>query len=679
MTVPQLPTVHEQLMLELLNRIRTNPAGEFDTLIANLVTPTAVQSNITDAIAWFGVDLVAFRSQMAAYSPVAPLAWNSALALAAERHTALMITHDTQSHQLPGEAGLGARISAAGYANWTSVAENIYAYSQDPLHAHAGFVVDWGYDAEDFSGGTLRSNWRTLGDGMQDPAGHRMAIMRAATTEAGLDLTVATGAALSVGPFLVTQNFGTRSDYKAQLVGVVIADADQDRFYDIGEGLAAVTITATGAAGTFVTTSWGSGGYQMELPRGSYSVSFDGAPLGGSATYSVSIGSHNVKLDAFSQDALRDLRLIGTGTADRLTGHGGNDAIYGDGFIAAYTPDQAMAVYRIYQAALGRVPDGPGQAAWASHLADGTRTLDTVAAGFVGSAEFARVYGALDNRAFVALLYDNVLERAPDAAGLTGWTGLLAGGTSRAEVVLGFSQSAEFTLRTQAAASAFTQARNEAGWVDDVYRLYQATLGRAPDATGFSNWTGFLADGTRTLDTVAAGFVGSTEFARFYGALDNRAFVALLYDNVLERAPDATGLTAWTGLLAGGTSRAEVVLGFSQSAEFVNATATATKGWIRSLGPHDEIAGGGGTNTLYGGKLADIFVFETGAPAHHRIMDMEAWDWLSFRGFGYDVASAARTHMTQTGTDVVFQDQDVTVTLADTRLSALTDDMFLFG
>ena len=93
-----MPSAEEQLILEQTNRARSNPVGEFDALIADAATRTGVQSSITDAVIYFGVDLAAFRSQLAGMTAVAPLAWNSALGEAAETHTARMIEADQQSH-----------------------------------------------------------------------------------------------------------------------------------------------------------------------------------------------------------------------------------------------------------------------------------------------------------------------------------------------------------------------------------------------------------------------------------------------------------------------------------------------------------------------------------------------------------------------------------------------------
>jgi hypothetical protein len=52
-----------------------------------------------------------------------------------------------------------------------------------------------------------------------------------------------------------------------------------------------------------------------------------------------------------------------------------------------------------------------------------------------------------------------------------------------------------------------------------------------------------------------------------YGALDSAGFTTLLYSNVLGRQPDSSGLATWTTSMDSGTQRAEVVVGFSESAE----------------------------------------------------------------------------------------------------------------
>jgi serralysin len=108
-----------------------------------------------------------------------------------------------------------------------------------------------------------------------------------------------------------------------------------------------------------------------------------------------------------------------------------------------------------------------------------------------------------------------------------------------------------------------------------VYRLYGATLDRAPDLGGLRSWTTAVERKALTLAQATDGFTGSAEFQGKYGSLDNAGFVKLLYANVLDREADAGGLN-------GGMSQSQVVLDFSESADNVARTsADVLKGlWI---------------------------------------------------------------------------------------------------
>jgi serralysin len=102
----------------------------------------------------------------------------------------------------------------------------------------------------------------------------------------------------------------------------------------------------------------------------------------------------------------------------------------------------AGEAYRLYQAAFDRQPDLAGLG-YQMHALDGGLALRQVAGNFVASPEFQSRYGALNNTQFVTQLYANVLDRAPDAAGLAYHVAHLNAGMSRGEVLVGFSESPE--------------------------------------------------------------------------------------------------------------------------------------------------------------------------------------------------------------------------------------------
>lgn len=119
--------------------------------------------------------------------------------------------------------------------------------------------------------------------------------------------------------------------------------------------------------------------------------------------------------------------------------------IFQDNEIIALDVDaggHAGMAFRMYEAALDRDPDPDGLAGWINYLDNGGTALD-MAAMFLGSVEFSTRYGALDNTAFVQSLYNNVLDRDGEPAGVQGWVNGLNHGLTRADILLGFSESQE--------------------------------------------------------------------------------------------------------------------------------------------------------------------------------------------------------------------------------------------
>jgi hypothetical protein len=160
-------------------------------------------------------------------------------------------------------------------------------------------------------------------------------------------------------------------------------------------------------------------------------------------------------------------------------------------------------------------------------------------------------------RLFSMQQYRDFLSREGETAGVTAWTNLITGGTyTRLQVINAFLLSDEF-----------------AGVIAPVVRLYFATFLRIPDYAGLIFNAGLVRSNTVTLTYLADYFTASPEFVATYGALDNTQFVTLLYNNVLNRAPDAAGLAGWVSFLNGGYTRGQVLLGFSDSVDYLAAQA----------------------------------------------------------------------------------------------------------
>jgi Ca2+-binding RTX toxin-like protein len=282
-SAPVFPTAREQQMLELLNRLRMHPGDELPLMLDSR------DPDIVNALRFFNVDENQLRQQWKQLAAVPPLAWNDALARTAKGHNQRMLVAEKQSHQLPGEPVLSNRVAGAGYRDASFVGENIFAFAESVEHAHAGFAIDWGNGPY----------------GIQNPPGHRDNLMSGLFHEVGVSMIDAPRGK-DVGPSLVTENFGTRrSQGRAFLVGALYNDRNGDECYSPGEGIGGATVIATGAAGTFTTTSWPSGGYQMPLPPGTYAIIASGGSQRGVGRFSnVTIRDDNVKRD-FTEDNLK--------------------------------------------------------------------------------------------------------------------------------------------------------------------------------------------------------------------------------------------------------------------------------------------------------------------------------------------------------------------------------------
>jgi Ca2+-binding RTX toxin-like protein len=320
------PNAREQELLELINRMRMNPADELGILTNSLNPIGSADPDVDSALKYFNVNGTLLANQWSQLSPAAPLAWNLSLYNAARNHNQAMIAQDSQSHQLPGELSLGDRVNAAGY-NFSRVGENIFAYADTVFYGHAGLAIDWGFTST----------------GIQNPPGHRNNIMNPDYREVGLSVIAETNPQTDLGPLVITQNFGNRFNFgNPWLLGVVFDDTDNDDFYDAGEGLGNVTVKITGSGRTFTTSTFAAGGYQLQVPSGQYTVAFSGGGLDAPIQKTVTVGSDNIKVDAIDGTGsapvmnrivgtMQDDRLSGTANADNMVGMAGNDVLNGFG------------------------------------------------------------------------------------------------------------------------------------------------------------------------------------------------------------------------------------------------------------------------------------------------------------------------------------------------------------
>ena len=149
-------------------------------------------------------------------------------------------------------------MQAAGYNNSSTNGENVYAYSTSVEQAMEAFLLDWGVSDD----------------------GHRMNIQQPGVSaqnayrDVGIGI-VNTGATSSVGPMVVTQDFGAQTNEQAQVVGVAYNDPQKHGLLRVGSRRGGnVQITAVNLATGQVssTQTWASGGYELSLASGQYQL-----------------------------------------------------------------------------------------------------------------------------------------------------------------------------------------------------------------------------------------------------------------------------------------------------------------------------------------------------------------------------------------------------------------------
>ncbi|MGF1632714.1 MAG: CAP domain-containing protein [Phycisphaerae bacterium] len=273
-------TPYEQLMVELINRARLDPAGE---------------------AARYGIDLNEGLSPGTLNAtPKQPLAPQANLTAAARGHADWLLEQGQFSHTGSGGSNAGQRMAAAGYGSYGTFGwgENLAVNASTASINPTSMVY---------------SQHQALFQDFSIPGrGHRTNMLSAGHEEVGSG--IATGGYDFPGnryfnhALLSAQNFASKSGNNAFLTGVVYDDnaVTDDDFYTPFEGLADVTITAVrstdGAA--FITQTAAAGGYALSLPAGTYHVTAGGGDLTGYVVYdAITVGTVNAKVDFLQEHA----------------------------------------------------------------------------------------------------------------------------------------------------------------------------------------------------------------------------------------------------------------------------------------------------------------------------------------------------------------------------------------
>jgi hypothetical protein len=178
-----------------------------------------------------------------------------------------------------------------------------------------------------------------------------------------------------------------------------------------------------------------------------------------------------------------------------------------------------------YRRYLGRDPEPAGLAFWVGQMQGGL-TDERLEAIFIGAPEYIANHGGT-GEAWVRGMYQDLLGRGPDDAGVSYWLDRLAAGARPTDIAFGFAASPE----------------REALRVGEDYQTF---LGRSPGQDEVNYWVGQFVRGANN-ETVVAGFMGSVEYYSnpSKGRSSPTAWLDSVYQDVLNRDPGAGEVNTW--------------------------------------------------------------------------------------------------------------------------------------
>ncbi|GGM22287.1 serralysin [Pseudomonas asuensis] len=130
-----------------------------------------------------------------------------------------------------------------------------------------------------------------------------------------------------------------------------------------------------------------------------------------------------------------------------------------DVYVLSEEQAQIARLYTVFD----RTPDYNGLQNWLNASSHGM-SFNTIANSFSQSQEFALRYNAVDNYGFANQLYNIILGRQGDTAGLATWTNALDHGMTRGDAMIQFTNSTENHLITEGSAG-FIQIVGQSEWV----------------------------------------------------------------------------------------------------------------------------------------------------------------------------------------------------------------------
>ena len=249
---------------------------------------------------------------------------------------------------------------------------------------------------------------------------------------------------------------------------------------------------------------------------------------------------------------------------------------FADGTLYYGTDTLAAQVNRLHLAAFGSLAAADDLATGAAFLASG-HTLGQLASSYLSATLAGEA--SLTNQQFVDLTYQNAFGRAADASGEAAYTSALnAGLLSRAGLLAEFAQSAEAHTLTDTAATQGLFAQS------NTTVLYELLLGRDPTSTELAAGISLSLNEHDQGVQLAATQTFHNAVVANEGSYSNTTIVDFLYQNILHRHADASGLATYSAYLGmPGVTPADVALNLASSAEATAAGSSIQQALVNGV------------------------------------------------------------------------------------------------
>lgn len=274
------PTGHEQEMLQLFNRFRSDPQGEFNRLFSSVSPLRARDTSLQAELDRNNVSGAMLRDEWNAIAASEPLVWNEGLYNFAASHNADMIRLNSGFHS--NAQTRHNAIRAAGI-DFVLEGELVSLRATNPIQGYAVYAVNWG---------TNPATGRSRG-GMQDPRGHRTILVTPGYDQIGHRVSNTTASNLS--PSVNTAVLVDTRNMPLMVTGAVFEDKNNNGWYENTEGRGSVKVDFEKTTGEkFTTTSLSAGGYQIALAPGTYKVRATGGGMAHAVVQTITVSDKSL-------------------------------------------------------------------------------------------------------------------------------------------------------------------------------------------------------------------------------------------------------------------------------------------------------------------------------------------------------------------------------------------------